>query len=412
MRYAKAILCRIKPVHLGATSSLGFSMAESKRRQNKMFYLHIPKTAGQTLALRLSSAFPFGTSSINGQTLYYPLGIDELVDLMLQNNFVERHVTGPVLSNFQQLDILTTIREPVSQIVSNYLHIRRGKDNGLNKVASMLNPAEFFAKFGDLIGNGQSKYLVQAFFALSPETLDTDGLATYMLRALDRIKYVVPTERIDSFLTLWTIETGLDPLRYRTDLNRSVQDGSYAELIETVKGMPHLYCVDLLLWSLALQRFDAYKEETLRKVVSQANPSDSSCSYFKEQIGIWLTRGWHPPQYGTGVGTAWWAGPDNYSRVSYCRSPDLCLIDFSVAVWCGVGADQLLALGPSKRSPLPIRVLERSADHTRLRINIEGLPLTGDIYLWVPIVSSPSITNADSIDMDRRSFATFNWELA
>lgn len=47
---------------------------------------------------------------------------DDLQKLLVDNSFIERHLSGPVLKDFREMDILTTIREPV---ISDSIHQRR-----------------------------------------------------------------------------------------------------------------------------------------------------------------------------------------------------------------------------------------------------------------------------------------------
>ena len=379
--------------------------------RKKLFYLHIPKTAGQTLALRLSSVFPVGRSSILGPTLVHPAGAAELRELLQQNDFVEKHITGPVLAEFPDLEIITTIREPVSQIVSNYLHILRDRHNWLHRAVSILSPYSFFEIYGDLLANAQAKYLVQAFFEKTPETCSVSGLCHSMLSVMDKLEYIVPADCLDEFAILWTVETGFNLDAQRLSVNRAIKDESYGSLLEIVKGMPHLYSLDLLLWHSAKERFLNYKRRILGGIASQPGQWDVSCSYFNEGAGIWLQEGWYPPQRDTQGELAWWAGPQNYSKVFFSRSEGIRFIEFDVIVWCGTAFDKLRAVGPDRHSVLPMCKVESDLGSSRLSISLDGLPLVGEIYLWVPHVLSPVITSADSADHDRKSFATQNWRL-
>ena len=171
-----------------------------------IFYLHIPKTGGQTLATRLASAFPVGKASILTDDLVFPAGCITLHQLLERMHFVERHVSGPVLKEPLAADILTTIREPVAQIASHYLHISREPAHALHRAAHLLSPKAFFTNFGDFLANHQSRYLSSAFL---DEDVDLDplvSLARKTIQLTDRIRWWVPTEAIDEFTVLWTIE--------------------------------------------------------------------------------------------------------------------------------------------------------------------------------------------------------------
>ena len=74
----------------------------------KILYHHIPKTGGQSLALRLASAFALGRSSYMAGDLSFPEGREKLRDLLTKKDFVEAHINGPVLDGFDELDVLVT----------------------------------------------------------------------------------------------------------------------------------------------------------------------------------------------------------------------------------------------------------------------------------------------------------------
>lgn len=59
-----------------------------------MFYLHIPKTGGQTLARRLASAFPPGRAHLQEGQFTYPADCAALGECLSAHDFVEAHLTG------------------------------------------------------------------------------------------------------------------------------------------------------------------------------------------------------------------------------------------------------------------------------------------------------------------------------
>ena len=252
----------------------------------KIFYLHIPKTGGQTLATRLASAFPIGRSDIMGSDLRYPDGVDQLKSLMEKNDFVERHLAGPVLKDIHAFDLLATVREPVSQIVSNYFHICNEPQNMLYRPASFLSPREFFDKYGDILGNNQSRYLVSYFFdqVITPEPLLT--YSRLLWDALDRIRWIVPTESIDEYIALWSIEMGRHVPNPSIMINVTNKDARFEELFQIVHAKPHLYSLDLLLWELVRDRFLSYKKGVLRAAIPWNAPDDTSRAYWGEASGI------------------------------------------------------------------------------------------------------------------------------
>ena len=122
----------------------------------KMFYLHIPKTGGQTLATRLASAYRPDKCCFLARDLNYPRDIEELDKLSATKDFIEAHVGGEMLRNRNNLDILVTVREPISQLISNYRHIRREPTSLWYRPATELSAELFFDNFGDFFANHQN----------------------------------------------------------------------------------------------------------------------------------------------------------------------------------------------------------------------------------------------------------------
>jgi hypothetical protein len=378
----------------------------------KVFYLHIPKTGGQTLATRLASAFPIGRSDILGADLNYPRGVGELKRMMEEMDFVERHVAGPILKDVDSLDILITVREPVSQIVSNYLHIRREPGLPLHRAAALLAPREFLAKFGDFLANHQSRYLASAFFDpdIDPSPLRT--LSAQIFAALARVRWVVPTESIDEFMTFWALDTRTNVPTTELYVNVTKKDVRHQDLLELVRGMPELYSLDLLLWHAARQRYFEYRHRLLGSVLPFDSPNNTSRACSSEGGGIWLRSGWYPPELGNPIGPTWWAGPGQYSEVSYSRRAEQRYLKFSVAVLCGLTPFDIWALGPDKLLRLSTKVNQQADSLWDYCIDLEGLPLQGCLYLWVTEVWAPAMLDPSSMDLNRKSFATCGWQFA
>src|SRR5229473_3232141 len=68
-----------------------------------IFFLHIPKTGGQTLAVRLASAFALNRIHILKDDLHYPADNEVFSRLVESRDFVESHVFGSVLEEQPEL---------------------------------------------------------------------------------------------------------------------------------------------------------------------------------------------------------------------------------------------------------------------------------------------------------------------
>jgi hypothetical protein len=377
----------------------------------KIFYLHVPKTGGQTLASRIASAFPLGQSDIMGMDFCYPNGVAELRHKLTTSSFVEGHVSGPVLSNCGDLDLMTTVREPVSQVISNYLHVLREPGNVLHRAAKQQPAERFFKDFGDLLANNQSRYLASAFFPVEIDSFEFQKFSLQLFAALDRIRWIVPTDLIDEFITLWTLENRLTVPYGNVYINVASRDDGYEYLLEVVRAMPELYAMDLLLYQEAKQRYYAYRAKILRDAGPLHSTDNASRAFFKDRSGIWLGRGWYYPEIIVGGEIRWWAGPDQLSEVGYSRSKNERYLKFSVHVVCGISFSDILAVRGNRRDLLPITSAEES-DKSRAYywIDLQSMPLKGSFYLWVPRVWSPIMLDSANRETRRQSFSSGEWE--
>ena len=377
----------------------------------KTFYLHIPKTGGQTLAARLASAFPSGAADILGRDFVGEEGLAQLRDSLTRHDFVERHVGGGLLETFNDADILCTVRHPVLHRVSDYLHVLRGKGNILHAAANRLSPEDFFAQFGDLLTN-QSRYLVGAFSSQHIDLLPHRHTVRNLYACVDRIRWLVPTEHIDEFSALWALETGNQIPFASHSRNIAPRHASYDQLVKIVESMPHLYACDLLLWQIAKEHFEKYRQDVLERLQPFNHPMNAGTAYTSDDgSGIWLRDGWHPPQLDTPVGTAWWAGPSKFSRVHVKRKPLERYLQTSIVVVCGVPHHSIVALTKDCQSFLPQSCVPVSSDRWVLTIDLATLGEIDEFYLAVPAVCAPIMFSEGSTDTERKSFATCDWRL-
>jgi hypothetical protein len=377
----------------------------------KIFYFHIPKTGGQTLAARLASAFPIGRSDIIGPGLSNTAeGKIQLTSMLEKCDFVERHVTGALLEDIQAVDLLCTIREPISHRISVYKHVLREKDNILHRAATTMSAHDFFLNFGEFLTNQTRDFvstLKETEVNIDPHRQNTQRL----YECIDKIRWLVPTESIDEFVTLWSLEMGRHVPSPNQTRNVAPRGDQQDFLFGIVQSMPWLYASDLLLWQIAKEKFDRYRQHVLDKVQPFNCQVDSSTAYLNEGYGIWLRDGWHAPQLDTAVGTAWWAGPSKWSRVHIFRSARHQFLTFSIAVVCGVPHDQIRAVSKNGVSLLPQRCVLTSEGIGKFVVDISSLGESDELLLYVPHVCAPIMMSPDSDDTERKSFATCDWSL-
>lgn len=375
----------------------------------KIFYLHIPKTGGQTLATRISSAFPHSRSSIMSDELVYPEGVQRLEHLLSNFDFVECHVTGQVLSKNIAADILVTIRSPIEQLISNYLHIKREPLNRLYRVANRYSPEQFFREYGEFLKNHQSRYLVSAFNGFSINEDLTAFLVSALYQCLNRVRWCVPTESIDEFLSIWSIENRTHVPNSQESINIAPNKESYAELIDIAHRFTYLYSIDLLLWDIVRERYKSYRNRILQDAIGIRYSDNTSKAFGDGDCGIWLRSGWYSPRITSINQLEWWAGPDRLSEVSYRKKPQHRFIKFSIVVVCGISYKDIIATSESREVIVPTELKFMGDDRYELWIDIGGLPNEGIFNLCVPQVFSPMMVNAKSEDSKLKSFASVGW---
>ena len=384
---------------------------EMLNKMNKILYQHIPKTGGQTLAVRIASAFPADRSSFMEFDLNYPNGVDILKSLLEKKDFIECHVNGPVLMDFKELDVLTTIREPVSQLVSNYFHILRDPKLHLHTTAKLLSPEEFFSRYGDLLANHQTRYFISAYSHLSPDLDRLTAWASIMLESIKRVRWFVPTENIDEFCMLWQIETGMQMQLAESD-NINVAGSSYgdiAEIKKIVKEMPELYSIDLLLWQTARLHYGNYRRFILNKAIADPYPDNWGRVWSEEGYGIWLGKSWYQPQT-TSDGLLFWAGPERLSEVRFKRNKNKNYLVFSVSVFCGVNESSIYILCESGKVLHP-HFLRISDHEVVFVVDLKLIGEEGLFWIGVPEVWSSVMQSNQGDDTSRRSIATTKWQL-
>lgn len=376
-----------------------------------IFYLHVPKTGGQTLARRLASAFPLDRSWILEGDLAFPRDNALLRDLLGNRDFIEAHVAGTFPADCAPMDILATVREPIERLISSYLHVRREPRNRLHRAAHLLSPETFFRNYASHWANQQARTLVHAIMAMpcSPMRDDSqaDWLHAQVPAALRRIRWLVPTEAIDEFVPLWSHETGLHVPSPDLETNQALPDGVDPDRLRQVLGrMPELHALDLELWVRARRRMVDYRRAVLLRDVDRR--SAATLAFARGEEAIWLTEGWLPPLRVGDSETEWWAGPSPTSRLCFRRRGARAL-RVDIAVVNGIRRGDIAAYA-ADGVQLPCDI-EGGEEGTRLRIDLDSLGAEGEVLITVPeVYSSIEVSDTDT-DTTLRSFAGRDWRL-
>lgn len=380
-----------------------------------MFYLHIPKTGGQTLSSRLASAYPFDRAHYLQDGFTFPGDVAALREVLMTNDFVETHLTGQVLVDVAVDDVLCTVRDPVAQIVSNYRHIRREPERRLARAAQVLSPGEFFDRFGDFFTDRQTRYLLSAFVPLAEE-IERHGyceaLMMHLQPCLDRVRWLVPTECIDEFVPLWEQDTGRRVTNPGLSINHAPGDDvNVAEVRAAVAARPHLFGFDNLLHQIGRSRFAALRAAVSARARPWDWPENASRVHTAGAAGVWLTEGWYEAERAFG-GQANWAGPTNRSDVRLRRAPGQDWLTFEVLVVNGIQYDDVRAFAVDGYLALPVVRVALGESRWRYSVDVSELPAESAIALVVPDCFAPINVFGDDDGLERRSFLAGAWALA
>jgi hypothetical protein len=386
------------------------------RSSAMIFYLRIPKTGSETLSSRMASAFlPEETYVLSLELRTWDK--DLLTQLQTSKRFVDAHVArgGGALGGIRDCDFLCTVREPVEQLVSLYRHIRREPASVLHRAAERLSAGTFFDNFADMFTNYQTAYLVLAFEALETRMQLVGPLRTLtaaLPRAVDRLRWLVPTEKIDAFVSLWPIESGIVvPNRQELRNVASDDDGVGDEARAAIVARPHLTSLDGALWALACEHFAAWRDGVLEKATPWSFPNDSRVAYRDGDSGIWLRDNWRDPLVSNNV-RQWWAGPGQVSRVAYRRRDNQRFLHFDVAVVSGLSRVDIQALNHKTLEPLPLQYEPRGPDCVRIYAPLDSTCPVGEMLIAVPLVMAGILSTRGDESLTRQSFVSQEWGLS
>lgn len=380
-----------------------------------IYYLHIPKTGGQTLATRIAAAFPRERSWILQGDIRNP---NHLKELLQNHDFVEGHAGVAALRGLDPaVDIICTVRDPVAHARSLFAHIMREPRLRLHPPARALGLRGFMQHYGDHLFNMQAGSLTQVFdhrdlgyHREGRELWTLDRLAA----AVRRVRWLVPTEQIDDFCLWWPIETGRPALPAGQRVNVAPHADEDDEVAAFARENPHRLGLDFTLWALAQDRYAAWRAAVARAAAPAPDERHASCAFSDGQgSGIWLERGWYPRAV-RGDGTAeWWAGPAAISDLRVRRRPDQTRLSFEVPALINFRHEgiHLYPVGSTKR--LAGRV-SPVGEGPVMTLSFTLPPELGDdvrLQIQVPRAASLLEVNPSSGDGQRRSFAAQNWSL-
>jgi hypothetical protein len=165
-----------------------------------LFYLHIDKTAGQSITDEIKQHF--AASQIVTDDGNLPLqflqtyGKERLRDA----GFIHGHPdTGAAAYLEGVADAVTVLRNPMHQVMSNYLHLLRGMPRPSGRAAIALGFREFLHAYPDHLAF-QTLFLARSLGLDVPPERVFDALPR-VLRYLESITLLGIVEQIDEFMT-------------------------------------------------------------------------------------------------------------------------------------------------------------------------------------------------------------------
>jgi hypothetical protein len=112
------------------------------RRQPALVFVHLPKTGGTSLTAAIGRNFPEDSKFTDDSSISIDL-LDQLGDLLDSPIFIHGHPEHGVIDKLCRAYLVTVLRLPESQAISNYLHVRRNPEVPLYAAARQMSFSEF-----------------------------------------------------------------------------------------------------------------------------------------------------------------------------------------------------------------------------------------------------------------------------
>jgi hypothetical protein len=238
-----------------------------------LYFLHIPKTGGTSVAHFFKSLFPH--HEICPAWLWDHLDGWPMERLQNYRLFVGHF--GDALENYLgvKMRTVTVLREPVERSISQYAHVRRDELHPYHKLAEQLSLREFCVhpETRHMIENYQAKYLASripdvirtanrtqaarvrdfgitdAFEHIMDCSLSPKDLQRRARARLDDCAAVGVTERLDETLGLFARTAGVD---WQSDApKKNTADNRPAVDPETIALIRELTAIDVALHGMA-----------------------------------------------------------------------------------------------------------------------------------------------------------------
>jgi hypothetical protein len=384
-------------------------------RSRPVFHLHIPKTGGQTFGARITGALPL-------EDVYFmeqEVAADEtrLLELARSKRVVSAHVSGPVFSLERPFDVVTLIRDPVAQIVSNYLHILREAESPLHLLAKNLPFDRALSLVPETFFNVQSHWVVASFRALSAEDHIAPACrrtAPHLLECMDQLAWVGPTEAMDEFGRAFSADSGV-PIIDTPMLNCGTSPATEelaARMRQWLHERPELYALDLFAHEEAKRRHVALCNKVAADAMAAhprgAELSASAGVVFETSLGqIRLTAGWSPAQKNDRWKVEHLAG--RVGRIVYRRARAGRVLEFTMGLAAGFQQEELQVIDVTAGEFLPFTFEPVDGAH-RFSVTL-GPRESGELALVAPRVFPLGLFTGDYCDERLIAFSAARWAI-
>lgn len=386
-----------------------------------IFHLHIPKTGGQTFAHRIAAALPDESVWMEQGDLAAANARAVLDNLIAREvAFGSAHVTGSVLVDEYRFDVVALVRDPVSHIVSNVLHIRREPAHILHKAAVNLPFEALLSRCADWFFNVQARYLVTPMIprrGLDRLEPDERWLTRQLHAAAGRVTWLAPTEALNRFHALFAAEQGLSNEAGQLDRNVAGerQRDEAGQIRRWLLDRPGLYAIDSLLHAEAQRRMAVYSQAR-----EAPDPGGRFAALARAARLAWrgaagsvaLGPGWRMRLADPDRGAVHHAGPTCDSEVRVVkagRELDLC---FTVLFVAGMAVEELQAIDCADGAILPIRTVREGAV-SRAFVRLPAKPTQMRVLIRAPRIFPVCVFDGDwENSLEPVAYAAAEWRLA
>lgn len=393
------------------SSRTAWALKVKKLRQ--IFHLHVPKTGGQTLGYRLTSSLPPELSH------YFNGDLDaEGIEALVRDGrklVISAHVSGPALAEVDDLDVVSVLRQPIDQIVSNYLHVRREVNHPLHALSHSVPYAELFDLVPEWFFNHQSAYVVGAINKISGLDLLTPRvrwIASRLFDSLDRLTWLGVTDKLDDFARMVSMESGV-PLgpNVRINVAPDRDETLVADLRGWLAGAADRFSLDLMAYEEACLRQARLRksiaEEAMAAVPRGRLVEDARHLVVSENaFEARLISGWFGPRPNTAWRREYPAGPDLISTIHFSGAAQGASLAFDIAYVAGMHIREIQFLDEDTGKSLAVDIGTEESFHS---VSIPLWAPEGRIAVVCPRAFPRAVFTKNMNDIEKITFSAGRW---